>query len=203
METTSSANRVEKPLLVTVGEATQGSRRGRHVNGTRRAAFSGTPARAVNETRKTRKPHRRTCKGCGEKFDPKRHGQLCCTDACRNRAWRKEQKKRRAKGELSTIDSSPQEIAHCAYCGNAFWREEGSKQRYCKPSHRTRASQARREASIVALEQMLDLPHDTAKQIGRKLKLEELAKKLIRWGFVYDEAARAWLMPVERQAFIQ
>jgi hypothetical protein len=221
MTTAIGATRAENPLALTVGGATEGRHRQRSIDTTRTPGVNATPIiipiaphlpdvnatpkHQINETprrqqRKRRKPHRRKCQGCKEKFDPKRDGQIYCTDACRKKDWRKKQKWRKRAGKAAAKPTPPEtrlDSKWCPYCKTQFWIEPGSKKKYCKPSHKVKACDARRTAAITAFQHALNLTPAAAEQIGRKLTLADMAKKLHQWGYTYDEFARTWVQPVE------
>lgn len=81
----------------------------------------------------------------------------------------------------------------CPFCKSTFFRERHSKQKYCKPSHKTMASKTRRAAAVATIQQTLELTTEAAQIIGDKLTMADITRKLHRWGYVYDEFACAWV----------
>lgn len=154
---------------------------------------NGTPARK----HKPHKPHRRTCKGCGEKFQPTRKGQLHCSTRCRKKIYRANAKKRRKPAAAA---EKPLAHSTCRYCGAGFFHDARRAQLYCKASHRVAASVAKRAAGERALVDLIGWEPRRAIECSEKWGSKGLDQFLKLKGFCYFEAERRWDKPKPLEA---
>lgn len=164
---------------------------------TARPATGLTPAR---ETKRPYKPRSRKCAcGCGRIVErtPQTPHKRYFDDACRQRAYRRRTAKTRpaAAGSGAVL-----ELATCEFCGATFLATAGKGAKYCKPSHRTAAAEQRRAAAIEAAIAIVGsigglTPEDVVAFVERE-GMKKISRYLRQQGYVYSEAARAWLMAV-------
>jgi hypothetical protein len=61
----------------------------------------------------------------------------------------------------------------------------------------------RRRRAVTALAEALGMSHEKAADVLESVGLKALTERLHGLGFVYDTAARRWLVPVNESVFVR
>lgn len=160
-----------------------------------------TPARGTRHYT----PRARKCarKGCTALFKPHaKHGKYC-SEKCR----KADARRRKAK----TVKTKPADpilvLTECLYCHHTFLAEQGRGAKYCTDSHKELASRQRRAATIDAVQVIVgDSGGMTRRDVEEFVEREGMKRVralLTQQSYVYDEQARAWLLPVSVGAFVE
>jgi hypothetical protein len=91
----------------------------------------------------------------------------------------------------------------CEYCGQAFWGNPVSRQRFHSASCRTLAWKTRRAAAAVALSQALGISLEKSQDVVETAGMRELKRILLGLGLVYDGSTRQWGMLMDQYALIK
>jgi hypothetical protein len=154
--------------------------------------FTAPDKTALTSNRTTvRRGRPRHCKWCGEPFKGMKSARYCST-SCRQKAYRHRLKKQRSP-------APPPELTPmvCVHCSESFWSQnQRRQQRYCSPSCKSLAYRVRRLAAIVALAEFLGISQEKAEDVADAMGIRAITDKLTVVGFIYDEAIRAWVMPL-------
>lgn len=175
------------------GLTVQSVRQGMFTNGSQLTP-AGDPLLTASRVTRRYSPRARKCarKGCDVVFKPKaKHGKFC-SDACRKAdARRKAQKGMKPKAADPVLV-----VCECQWCGNTFFAEQGRAARWCSNSHKELAYRQRCAATIEAL--MGDLNEDEQQAVEQveRMGMKRCGAYLRGAGYIYDERARAWLLPV-------
>jgi len=161
---------------------------------TRLMVKGDTPLTSVPATTRHYKPRARKCKcGCGRKFTPaaRTPHQVYFDDNCRKRDHRRKASKLRKKQEPDTAA----QVLVCEFCRQPFWSTTGRHRKYCKPSHAVMAAEHRRDAAIRLYAQGDGWSLQRATDAVDTWGMKATTKTLRDAGYIYDEAARSWIVP--------
>ena len=124
----------------------------------------------------------RTCKVCGKEFEAERVTQCTCSDACRAR------NKRENNRRLEAAHRAPRATLVCAYCGKTFPRVS-STSKYCSVECRRAHGISQRKAEKI---QSGGLTPEAASQVARDMRLPAAArfKAQKRWSKEQREYAK-------------
>lgn len=154
-------------------------------------------------TKRAYKKRARKCAcGCGRIVEPTPQAphKVYFDDACRQRGNRAKKGVGRPKAPRREVKL---DWMHCDYCGLPFVGAVGVGTKYCKPSHKVAAAEARRESAIDVLMQSEGLARETVQDVVKRTGMRKISAWLKQEGYIYSEQDRRWLLPVSVGAFVE
>jgi hypothetical protein len=153
-------------------------------------------------TRRAYKKRARKCKcGCGRTVDPTPQAphKVYFDDACRQRDHRAKRGKGRPRTQRREVNL---DWMYCEFCGHKYLGATGKGRKYCKPSHKVAAAEARREAAIAALIASTGEDEQVVRVALKGAGMRKASTWLKQQGYVYSEQERRWLLPVVATIFV-
>lgn len=154
-------------------------------------------------TRRAYKPRARKCKcGCGKLVTPTPQAphKVYFDDACRQRHHRAQKGAGRPRAQRREVKL---DWMTCDYCGHPFLGVVGVGTKYCKPSHKVAAAEARKASAIDVLMQSEGLARETVQDVVKRTGMKKISAWLKQEGYLWSAQDRAWLLPVDTRAFVE
>lgn len=154
-------------------------------------------------TKRAYKKRARKCAcGCGKLVEPTPQAphKVYFDDACRQRHHRARKGAGRPKTQRREVKL---DWMYCEYCGHKFLGAVGVGTKYCKPSHKVAAAEARRAAAIAALMDSEGWSAEVVRTAVQGTGMRKVSRWLKQQGYVYSEQDRRWLLPVAVGAFVE